>query len=153
MATRGGTGYATRVWSLDPRDGAARALGAAAYLAAVIVFLLLQEVGLKLRRAEHRDWWAGAGRDLFNAAGLVAVAGALRLVGLSWPAALLVGGTLTLVLFGATVFFATRAGVAHPRAWSLATGLALAVPVLLWTAEVLALISAAASRLFAPGGS
>ncbi len=138
------------MWNLEPREGAARALAGAVYVAAVVAFLLLQELGLRLRRAEHRAWWAGSGRDLLNAAGLVAIAGALRLVGLTWPASLLVGGTLTLLLFGATVFFATQTDVAHPRAWSVFAGLVLALPLLVWTAKVLAAFAAAARALF-PG--
>jgi uncharacterized membrane protein len=136
------------VWGIETRTGAARVLADVAYLAAVIAFVLLQEVGLRLRREEHRAWWAGTGRDLLNAAGLVAIAGALRLVGLAWPAALLVGGTLTLLLFGASVLFATQTGTAHPRAWALAAGLVVAVPVLLWTAEVVDAFAAAAGALF-----
>lgn len=138
------------MWTLEPRDAAARALAGAAYLAAVLAFLMLQEVGLRLRRAEHRAWWAGSGRDLLNVAGLVAVGGALRLLGLSWPAALLVGGTLTLVLFGASVFVATQVEVAHPRAWSVAAGMAFAVPVLVWTEPVLRAFASASRALF-PG--
>jgi uncharacterized membrane protein len=141
------------VWSLEPGAGGARILGGAAYLAAVVAFLLLQEVGLRLRREEHRAWWAGTGRDLLNVAGLVAVGGTLRLVGLSWPAALVVGGTLTLLLFGASVFFATQTDLAHPRAWAVAAGLALAIPVLLWTREVVGAFAAAATALFRAGGA
>ncbi len=136
------------MWTLEPRAGAARLLAGAAYLAAVVAFLLLQEVGLRLRREEHRAWWAGTGRDLLNVAGLVGIGGALRLVGLSWPAALVVGGTLTLLLFGASVFVATQTDTAHPRAWAVAAGLALALPVLAWTPEVVHAFAAAATALF-----
>src|SRR5512138_2998554 len=116
------------MWTVAPRS-APESLGAAVvYLAAVAGFLSLQEIGLRLRRAEHRAWWAGSGRDLLNATGVVAIGGALRLLGLSWPAALLVGGTQTLLLFGATVFLATQTGTRHPRAWALLAGLALSVP-------------------------
>jgi hypothetical protein len=141
------------MWSVEPRGEGARLLAGAAYIAAVVAFLLLQEVGLRLRREEHRAWWAGTGRDLLNVAGLVTIASALRLVGVSWPAALLVGGTLTLLLFGATVFFATQTRATHLRGWSLAAGLALAVPVLLWTPQVVAAFAAAAGALFAPAPS
>jgi hypothetical protein len=140
------------VWRVEPREGAAYAAAAASYLAAVVAFLLLQEVGLRLRRAEARQWWAGAGRDLLNAAGLCAISGALRLLGLPWPAALVVGGTLTLVLFGASVFVATQTRTAHPRAWALAAGLAVAVAVLLWDDAVVRGFAAAARLLFGPGG-
>lgn len=129
--------------------GAARLLAIGAYVGAVLAFLLLQDVGLVLRRAEHRDWWAGSGRDLLNVAGLLAIAGALRLLGLSGAAALLVGGTLTLVLFGTSVFVATQTDLRHARFWSIAAGIAIAAPVLLWTGEVVRAFAAAAGALFA----
>lgn len=138
------------MWTLEPRDGVARLLALCAYGAAVVAFLLVQGVGLRLRREEHRAWWAGSGRDLLNVAGLLAIGGALRLYGLSWAAALLVGGSLTLLLFGASVLFATQLETAHPRAWSFAAGAALALPVLLFPGRVLAVFAAVARALF-PG--
>jgi hypothetical protein len=134
------------VWTIDPDAG--RLLPRAAYVAAVVAFLFVQELGLRLRREEHRAWWAGAGRDVLNVAGLVAVAGALRLCGFAWPAALLVGGSVTLAMFGASVLVATQLDTAHPRAWSFAVGAAFALPVLLWPAEVLAAFAAVAGALF-----
>lgn len=139
------------MWTLAPRTGPQVAAAAALFLGAVAAFLSLQEVGLRLRRAEHRAWWAGSGRDLLNAAGLVAIGGALRLLGLSWPAALLVGGTETLLLFGTTVFLATQTSTRHPRAWALTVGLALSVPLLAWRDDVVAAFGRAAGALF--GGS
>lgn len=136
------------MWIVEPRDGTARLLSAAAYLVAVGAFLWLQELGLRLRREEHRAWWAGSGRDLLNLAGLAAIAWTLRLVGLSWPAALLVGGTLTLLLFGASVLVATQLQVAHPRAWSIGAGLALALPVLIFTRQLVAAFGGLANALF-----
>lgn len=136
------------MWTVEPRDGAARLLATAAFLAAVGGFLWLQELGLRLRREEHRAWWAGSGRDLLNLAGLGAIAWALRLVGYSWPAALLVGGTLTLLLFGASVLVATQLDVAHPRAWSIGAGLALALPVLIFPGQLVAAFGAVAGALF-----
>ena len=44
--------------SLEPRS-AAVAAAVALYLAAVALLILLQEVGLRLRREERRAWWAG----------------------------------------------------------------------------------------------
>jgi predicted DNA repair protein MutK len=138
------------VWTFEAREGSARLLAAVVYLAAVAAFLLLQEIGLRLRREERRAWWAGTGRDLINVAGLFAIAGALRLVGLSTGAALLVGGTLTLLMFGASVLVATQLDTRHPRAWAFAAGLALALPVLLFPAEVVAAVARVAGALF-PG--
>ncbi len=136
------------MWSIEPREGAARVLAALAFSAAVAGFLYVQELGLKLRREEARAWWAGSGRDLLNLAGLLAIGGALRLGGFAWPAALLVGGTLTLVMFGASVLVAIQTDTAHPRAWAFAAGTALALPVLLFPAEVLAGFAALARALF-----
>lgn len=136
------------MWSLEPRSVVARAAAGAVYAAAVVAFLLAQELGLRLQREEHRAWWAGNGRDLLNLAGLFAIGGALRLLGLAWPAALLVGGTLTLTLFGSSVFVATQTATRHARAWAFAAGLVLAAPVLLWTEAVLAALAAVAGALF-----
>jgi hypothetical protein len=136
------------VWTIAPRAGGEALAESALFVAAVAAFLLLQEVGLRLRRAEHRAWWAGSGRDLLNAAGVVAIGGALRLLGLSWPAALLVGGTVTLLLFGATVFLATQTDTRHPRAWALAAGLVLSASLLWFRAEVVAALGRLAGALF-----
>lgn len=136
------------MWTVTPPEGLRGLLADAIYLAAMSAFLLLQGVGLRLRRAEHRAWWAGSGRDLLNVAGLVALAGALRLLGLSWPAALLLGGTETLLLFGTTVFLATQTETRHPRAWALTVGVALSVPLLLYRAQVVAAFGSAAVALF-----
>lgn len=141
------------MWTVTPPAGIRALLADALYLAAVAGFLSLQQLGLRLRRAEHQAWWAGSGRDLLNVAGLVAIAGALRLLGLSWPAALLVGGTETLLLFGATVFLATQTETRHPRAWALAAGLVLAVPILCFRGAVVAALGAAAQALFGGGPS
>ncbi len=113
------------MWTIDPAAGP---LPWAAFVAAVVAFLFVQELGLRFRREEHRVWWASSGRDLLNVAGLVAVAGALRLCGFSWPAALLVGGSLTLAMFGASVLVATQLETAHPRAWSFAVGALFGAP-------------------------
>jgi hypothetical protein len=136
------------VWTLEDRGGVGRLLAWAAYLGAVVAFLLVQELGLRLRREEHRAWWAGSGRDLLNVAGLFAIGGTLWLAGLSAGAALLVGGTLTLLMFGASVLFA---GTRHPRRWAFVAGLALAVPVLLFPGAVVEAYARVARALF-PGG-
>lgn len=141
------------MWTVAPRDGAELLLASVVYLAAVTAFLSLQELGLRLRRAEHRAWWAGSGRDLLNAGGIVVIGGALRLLGLSWPAALLVGGTQTLLLFGATVFLATQTETRHPRAWALVAGVVLSVPLLVYRIEVVAAFGRAAGVLFGVSGA
>ncbi len=136
------------MWAFEPREGIGAWLAGSVYLAAVVAFLYAQEAGLRLRREEVRAWWAGSGRDLINTAGLVAIAGALRLVGFPWAGALFVGGTLTLLMFGASVFVATQTATRHPRAWAFAAGLALAVPVLVAPRAVLELFARVAVALF-----
>ena len=121
-----------------------------AYLVAVVAFLFAQEAGLRLRREEARAWWAGSGRDLINTAGLVAIAGALRLLGFPWAGALFVGGTLTLLMFGASVFVTIQTDTRHPRVWAFAAGLALALPVLLAPAAILRAFARVAAGLFGP---
>lgn len=139
------------MWALEAKAGVERGLAGAAYLGAIVAFLFAQEAGLRLRREERRAWWAGTGRNLINTAGLLAIAGALRLVGYPAAAALLVGGTLTLLLFGASVFVATQTATRHPRAWAFAAGLLLAVPVLLFPAPVLDAFGRVAAALFPAG--
>lgn len=136
--------------SMDARSALVRAVAVALYLAAVALLVLLQEIGLRLRREERRAWWAGNGRDLLNAVGFAAVTAALRAYGLPLPAALVAGATLTLALFGTSIFMETRVRVRRPRAWALAVGLIIATPVLLFPAEVVTLLSRVTSALF-PG--
>jgi hypothetical protein len=137
-------------WSLEPESAAARSLAAVAILAATFLVIFLQEIGFRLRRDEHRAWWAGTGRDFLNAAGFAAIAGSLRLLGFPTPAALLLGGTITLVLFGVYVFVATRTPAARPRAWAILIGLSATLPVLVWPAEVLAILGSVMAALFPP---
>ncbi len=134
--------------SLEARSTLARVAAVACYLAAVALLVLVQEIGLWLRREESRAWWAGNGRDLLNAAGFAAVAASLRAYGFPLAAALVVSATLTLALFGTSIFMETRARVARPRAWAIAVGLAFATPVLLFPAEVLGAFARAATTLF-----
>jgi len=139
------------MWTFEPREGVFGLVAVGLYVAAVVAFLFLQEAGLRLQREEVRAWWAGSGRDLINTAGLAALAGALRLVGFPWAGALLVGGTLTLLMFGASVFAATQIEVAHPRIWSFVAGLALALPPLVAPRLVLGAFARVATALFGAG--
>jgi len=141
------------VWTVAPRAGVEALAESALFVATVAAFLVLQEVGLRLRREEHRAWWAGSGRDLLNAAGVLAIGGALKLLGLSWPAALLVGGTVTLLLFGATVFLATQTETRHPRAWALAAGLILSASLLWFRVELVAALGSVVRALFGAAAS
>jgi hypothetical protein len=138
------------VWEIEQRGPTAHLLAVGAYLAAVTAFLLVQELGIRLQREEHRAWWAGSGRDLLNVGGLVAIGSALRALGLSWPAALLVGGALTLAMFGASVFIGIQLAWAHRRAWSFFAGLLCAIPLLAWLEPVAGLLARATAALF-PG--
>ena len=136
------------MWTVAPRAGVEALAESALFVATVTAFLLLQEVGLRLRREEHRAWWAGSGRDLLNAVGVLAIGGVLHLFGFSWPAALLVGGTVTLLLFGATVFLATQTDTRHPRAWALAAGMVLSAALLWFRGELVAALGRVAGALF-----
>jgi hypothetical protein len=139
------------MWTFEPREDAWGLVAVGLYLGAVVAFLSLQEAGLRLRREEVLAWWAGSGRDLINTAGLLAISGALRLVGFPWAGALFVGGTLTLLMFGASVFVGTQTDTRHPRLWSFAAGLALAVPPLVAPRPVLDAFARVAVALFGPG--
>ena len=138
------------MWSLEPTGQVPRAAAGGAHLLAMALLLWFQEIGQKLRREEHRAWWAGSGRDLLNAAGLVAIAASLWAAGYPGPAALLVGGTETLLLFGIYTFAARRAGLAHPRLWAIGAGLLVCLPAVAWPGPVVRAVAAAATALF-PG--
>jgi len=105
---------------------------------------------VRLRREEHRAWWAETGRDLLNLVGCAALGGSLWLFGFPAPSALLLAGTLTLALFGGYIFVVTQTSVAHPRAWAVLIGLLLAVPVLLWPSDVLQATRAVVDTLWGP---
>ena len=96
------------MWTLEPRTEFARTLGAGLFLAAVALFVMFQEIGLALRREEQRAWWAGSGRDVLNAIGVAAVAVTLRVFGYPLAAAIFCAGTLTLLLFGTSIWFETE---------------------------------------------
>lgn len=139
------------MWTLEPRSPQARVAAALACAAAVALLVLLQELGLRLRREEQRAWWAGNGRDLLNAVGFAAVAGALRAYGFPLPAAIVVGATTVLAAFGISVFAELRLPPARRRAVALLAALAVASPVLLFPAEVLRGLSRVAAVLFPAG--
>lgn len=139
------------MWALEPTSGTERAVAALALLAAVAAAVRLEEVGDRLRREEHRAWWASNGRDVINALALLAIGGSLLLMGFPGPAALVLGGVLTMALTGVCVIEGRLPERAHPRLVALALGLLLALPLLLFPAEVAAALGALASRLFAAG--
>ena len=93
---------------------------------------------MRLRREEQRAWWAGNGRDLLNAVGFAAVTAALRGYGFPLPAALFSGASLTLALFGTTVFMEGRDHIVRQRGLGARGGARLAVPVLLFAGPLLA---------------
>ncbi len=136
---------------MAPVTEAERAVSAAALLLAVAGAVRLEEVGDRLRREEHRAWWAGNGRDVINVTALVIVAGALGLGGFPGPAALLASGLLTLALTGISVAEGRLPDRAHPRALALLAALVLAAPLLLWPAQLVAASAALAEGLFPPG--
>jgi len=140
------------LWTLEGRSATARALAAGAYLAAVALFVALQELGVRLRREEARAWWAGNGRDLLNAVGFAAVAASLRAYGFPLAAALAVGGTLTLAVFGTSVFMDRQDRIVRRRAWALLVAMVLAFPVLLFPSELLDALGRVLRQLFPLAG-
>lgn len=138
------------MWSLEPRSAAERLSAALALVAAVAGAVQLEELGDRLRREEHRAWWASNGRDVVNAAALLVISGALVLLGFPGPAALVAGGLLTLALTGVCVVEGKLPARAHPRLLALAAGLLLALPMLAWPSGVVAALGRLASALF-PG--
>jgi hypothetical protein len=135
------------VGTLEPRTLALRAGGVALYLCAVALFVLFQEVGLVLRRDESRAWWASTGRDLLNLAGVAGIAASLWGFGLPAPAAIVIGGTLTLVLFGTSIWLETRPWRARRR-WALLAGGVLALPLVVFPEPLLEAFGALSGRLF-----
>src|SRR5919198_5566905 len=100
--------------SFEGRSLPMRAAAAGMYLAAVAVLVLLQEIGLRLRREERRAWCTGSGRDLLYAVGFAAVTAALRAYGFPLAAAIAVGATVTLALFGTSIFMETQLDTSRP---------------------------------------
>ncbi|HET9553386.1 MAG TPA: hypothetical protein VFP50_10490 [Anaeromyxobacteraceae bacterium] len=138
------------MWSLEPRSDVERLSAALALVAAVAGAVQLEELGDRLRREEHRAWWASNGRDVVNAAALLVISGALMLRGFPGPAALVAGGLLTLALTGVCVVEGKLPARAHPRLLALAAALLLALPLLAWPSGVAAGLGRLAAALF-PG--
>lgn len=138
------------MWSLEPTSALPRAAAGAAHLGAMALFVWFQELGQRLRRDEHRQWWAGTGRDLLNAAGFGGIALSLGAAGFPGAAALLAGATETLLVFGIYTYASTRTDLAHPRAWAIAAGVLVCLPAIVWPEKVLAGLGAVAAALF-PG--
>lgn len=139
------------MWALEARSGPERLAAALALLVAVASAVRLEELGDRLRRQEHRAWWASNGRDVINALAVLAIAGSLVLMGFPGPAALVLGGVLTMTLTGVCVIESRLPERAHPRLVALGLGLLLALPLLAFPAEVAAALGALASRLFPAG--
>ena len=129
-----------RGFDLQPAPGPWREVAVAAALAAAALLVLLQEAGERLRREEHRAWWASNGRDVLNVVGFAAFAGALYLHGYPGPAALLAGGAATLAAYGAWVIAADVARLRHPRLAAIAGGWALSGLLLAFPGHVVGLL-------------
>jgi hypothetical protein len=136
------------MWTLQPRGDAEQTLARLALLAAVAGTVRLEELGEHLRREEHRAWWAGHGRDVINAAAVVALSAGLVLLGFPAPAAFVTGGLLTLTLTGVSALEARLEERLHPRALALGMGFGLALPLLLWPAALVEGLGQVAAVLF-----
>ncbi len=139
------------MWALESRSEVERLAAALALLAAVASAVRLEELGDRLRREEHRAWWASNGRDVINGLAVLAIAGSLVLMGFPGPAALVAGGVLTMALTGVCVIEGRLPERAHPRLVALALGFLLALPVLVFPSEVAGGLGALAARLFPAG--
>jgi hypothetical protein len=140
-----------RGFELLPTGEVPRGTAAAVALCAAALLVLLQEAGERLRREEHRAWWASNGRDLLNVVGFAALTGALHLAGYPGPAALLAGGIAILAAYGAWVLVADVARLRHPRIAAIAAGWALVWLLLARPHSVLGFLGRLAGALF-PGG-
>ena len=136
------------MWTLQPRGDTEQALARLALVAAVVGAVRLEELGELLRREEHRAWWAGHGRDVINAAAVLALSAGLVLLGFPAPAAFVAGGLLALALTGVSALEARLPARLHPRALALGLGLLLALPPLLWPAGVVEGLDGLATALF-----
>jgi len=136
------------MWTLEPRTETERLSALVALVAAVAGAVQLEELGDRLRRQEHRAWWASNGRDVINVLALLVIAGALVLLGFPGPAALVTGGLLTLALTGVSVVEGRLPARAHPRLTALAMAFLLALPLAAWPDEVAAALGAVAEALF-----
>lgn len=65
---------------------------------ALALSIAAQEIALRLRAQERSAWWASNGRDVANAFALGVLLVAIRWTGAPWHLALLLGGSITLVL-------------------------------------------------------
>ena len=139
------------MWTLEPRSGTERLAAGLALLAAVASSVRLEELGDRLRREEHRAWWASNGRDVINVGALLALSAALVLQGFPPAAALVAGGLLTLALTGVVVVEDHLPGRARPRLVALGLGALLAAPLLAFPAEVVAGLGGLAAWLFGRG--
>jgi uncharacterized membrane protein YkgB len=139
------------MWALEPRTEIERVAATLALLAAVASSVRLEELGDRLRREEHRAWWASNGRDVINAVALAVIAAALVLLGYPGPAALVVAGLLTMALTGVTVVETKLPERAHPRLLALALGLGLALPLLVWPGALIRELGRLAAALFPVG--
>ncbi len=149
---RGATILRVRGFELLPARGLPRGLAVAAALGAAALLVLLQELGQRLRRDEHRAWWASNGRDVLNAAGFAGVAVSLGFYGFPGPAALLAGGIFTVLTYGSYVLAADLTRARHPRAIAIAVGWAVVCLLLVFPEPVLGFLGNLAGALF-PGVS
>jgi len=139
------------MWTLEPRTALERAGAGLALFLAVAGAVRLEELGDRLRREEYRAWWASNGRDVVNAAAVLVIAGALKLLGYPGPAAFLAGGLLTLALMGVTNLEVRLPERARPRLVALGLGATLALPLVAWPAGVVGWLGRLAAAVF-PGG-
>ncbi|AKU91385.1 hypothetical protein [Vulgatibacter incomptus] len=124
------------------------AFGALVFAAALVLFVALQPVAMRLRAEEHRTWWASNGRDVVNALAVVSISASVWLLGIALPLAIFLGCTLTLVL----ALFGTFLHERVAGSWRLVLAIAavLGAPLVIVPGEVAMAAAWCFSALF-PG--
>ncbi|HLL54274.1 MAG TPA: hypothetical protein VK447_12040 [Myxococcaceae bacterium] len=122
-----------------------RELGFALFILLLCVTAVLEQLQFKLRATEGRNWWAGNGRDVLNAAALGMIALGLKLLGFAGPISFCIAATLVVLLTWVESAVGDRK---HATVLSLAAALGLGAPILLFPHSVHAFFRGALEVLF-----
>lgn len=129
----------------QPQELPARPLGSVAYLLAVVIVSYLERLQFRLRALEGSRWWASNGRDVLNTLALLFMIAGLHLIGFSGPLSLCIAATIVIVLSALQLELDKHR---HQAWWSLAVGLGLSAPVLLFPAQTDALFTRLIGALY-----
>jgi len=134
-------------------DGPGWLGGAALALAALVYDVFLAALRREDRAFPSTDptestWWFGYARDLVNLLGLLMFAAGFRILGLTWPMALLAGGLWTLGAYGLDYFFGRALSVRRAELALAATLIVLGFVGAAARAPLADAIAAVLGRLF-----